>query len=71
MRNTFVRIGRYIKELATNKFFGIGLLVLGLIVLAGYHLFDNVLMPQYVRSGITVAVPNVMEQPIEDAEQTL
>ena len=69
--STLQRIWLNVRSLATNKYFGGGLLVLLAFIAAGYFLIDRILMPAYVGSDVSVAVPDVRELPIEEARLRL
>lgn len=69
--SVFKRMWNGIISLITNKYFSIGLLLMVLLVGAGYFIFDRVLMPSYARFNVSVTVPKVTDLPIEDAEVLL
>ena len=57
----------FVLSLLTNKFLGIGLAVLLLLLAGTYFLIDKVVMPSYVGHEDFVTVPDVNNLPIEDA----
>lgn len=71
MHSFFRRTARYVKALLTNLYFWGGLALLGLLALGAYLFFDNVLMPEYTRYGVSVTVPEVTGQTLEEARTQL
>ena len=65
------RIWQNTLSLATNKFFAAGILVLIGLMALGYFMIDRVIMPAYVGHDVSVAVPNVQELPVEEAQLRL
>lgn len=65
------RAGRYLWTLLTNLYFWAGLVLLALLALGAYALFDDVIMPEYTRYGVSVTVPEVAGVPIEKARNRL
>ncbi|MEZ4701879.1 MAG: PASTA domain-containing protein [Rhodothermales bacterium] len=61
----------YVKDLLTNKYFGIGLFGLIVLIGSGYFVFDKMLMPSIVGHQDQILVPDVSEMPVEQAEATL
>ena len=61
----------YLRSLLTNKFLGLGLLLLIAVLAGGYFVVDKALMPSYVGHDDFVTVPNVTNLEVEDAELTL
>ena len=65
------QVWQNIRSLATNKFFGAGLLVLIILVGVTYLAVDRLIMPAYVGFDVSVAVPDVRELPVEEARLRL
>ena len=61
----------YLRSLLTNPFLGLGLLLLIVVLGAGYLVFDKLLMPSYVGHDDFVTVPDVTNLEVEDAKLTL
>lgn len=61
----------YLRSLLRNKYFWGGLTVLLGIIAVGYVVIDSVLMPSVTRQGTAVRVPNVINQPYEQARAEL
>lgn len=57
----------YLRSLGRNTYFWGGLAVLAGVLLTGYVLVNFVLMPNLTRQGVSVRVPNVINQPFEQA----
>lgn len=64
-------IGSYFRSLARNKYFWGGLAALVGCLFVLYLVVDQLLMPAYTRQGESVTVPNVVNQPIEQARAEL
>lgn len=69
--NLLARTGSYFRSLATNKFFWGGLAALVGVLIILYVVVDQMIMPGYTRQGSSVTVPNVMNQPFEQAQAEL
>lgn len=67
----FSHVGDFFRSLFTNKFFWAGLGALFLVIVATYFVVDQVIMPGYTRQGTSVVVPNVLNQPFEQAQAEL
>lgn len=65
------RVRDRLRLLLKNEYFWGGLVVL--LVVAGlvYYAFNSVIMPSYTRYDVTVTVPDVHDQPFEQAAHTL
>src|SRR5690606_33660207 len=61
----------YTRSLLRNKFFWGGILGLLVVAVVVYVLIDRVMMPQYTRQGESIRVPNVLNQPFEQARAEL
>ena len=61
----------FLRSLITNKFLGLGLLLIIGLISGGYYIFDKILMPNYVGHEDFVTVPNVQNLEVEDAKLTL
>lgn len=57
--------------LITNRYFWGGFGVLLLVAVLLYFLVNSIVMPTYTRYDVTVEVPDVVDQPYEQAEQLL
>jgi beta-lactam-binding protein with PASTA domain len=62
---------RYIRTLATNTFFWLGILAMGALAAAAYLTVDRALMPAYTRHQETVPMPDVRNQNVDQALQLL
>ncbi|WP_022836162.1 PASTA domain-containing protein [Salisaeta longa] len=62
---------RWLRSLATNKYFWQGLGGLLAIALLVYVVIDFYVMPQYTRHGVSTTVPSVVDQPFETAARTI
>lgn len=65
------RTGRYFQTLLTNLYFWGGLVLLAVLAFGAYLLFDDVIMPEYTRYGVSVTVPEVAGVPLEKARDRL
>ncbi|ARA93798.1 hypothetical protein AWN76_011915 [Rhodothermaceae bacterium RA] len=65
------RWGRYLRSLLTNGYFLGGLAVLTLLGLGLYFVVNTLIMPAYTRHDVAVTVPDVRNQPFEEARQIL
>lgn len=63
--------GAYFQSLAANKYILGGLSVLVILFVAGFLVFDQIILPSYTRQGTSVSVPNVLNQPYEQAHAEL
>lgn len=61
----------FLRSLGRNKYFWGGLAAFAGVLFAGYVLFDHFLMPNVTRQGVSVRVPNVVNQPYEQARDEL
>lgn len=71
MRSFLRRAARYLQALFKNLYFWGGLALLVLLLFGAYLLFDEVLMPEYTRYGVSVTVPAVTGEPVEQARDEL
>ncbi len=62
---------RYLRSLLGNGYFWGGLTGLLGVLLVLYLLFNHLIMPTYTRYQVTVRVPDVRNQSLEDARQIL
>lgn len=62
---------RWIASLFTNPYFWRGIGIIALVVALTYVAVDRWLMPNYTRYGVSVEVPDVTEQPYEEAAEQL
>ncbi len=62
---------RYLRSLLGNGYFWGGLGVLLGVLLVLYLLFNHLIMPTYTRYEVSVRVPDVRNQSLEDARQIL
>ena len=62
---------RWLVTLCTNPYFWSGLGVVVLVVGLSYLAVDRWLMPNYTRHGVSVEVPDVTEEPYEEAATRL
>lgn len=62
---------RWITSLFTNPYFWRGIGIIALVVALTYVAVDRWLMPNYTRYGVSVEVPDVTEQPYEEAAEQL
>lgn len=62
---------RYLRSLLGNRYFWGGLGGLALVLLVLYLLFNHLIMPAYTRYDLTVRVPDVRNQSLEEARQIL
>lgn len=69
--NVLSRTGSYLRSLASNKYLWGGLAALAGIILILYLIVDQVIMPSFTRQGTSVTVPNVLNQPFEQARAEL
>lgn len=69
--NRLSRAGAYVRSVLTNRYFWAGLAALIGFVVVLYLVVDHVLMPSYTRQGTSVTVPNVVNQPFEQARAEL
>ncbi|MEX0747696.1 MAG: PASTA domain-containing protein [Rhodothermales bacterium] len=60
-----------LRSLVSNKYFWGGFAGLLVIFLVVYIVVDDVIMPGYTRHGVAVKVPNVVNQPFEQAKTEL
>lgn len=67
----FRRAKHTLRRLVTNGYIWAGLVVLLLLLVGAYFLFNNVLMPSYTRHDVSVTVPRVLNQPFDQAKQEL
>ena len=63
--------GSNFRSLLSNKYFWGGLGALAGLVLIVYLIVDQMIMPSYTRQGTSVTVPNVLNQPFEQAQAEL
>ena len=63
--------GDNVRSLLRNRFFWIGLAGLLVAFLVVYIVVNDVIMPAYTRQGVAVEVPDVLNQPFEQAKQEL
>lgn len=61
----------YIKDLGSNVYFWGGLVALLLVGALVYLSIDRIVMPDYTRYGTAVEVPDVRDQPVEQARLML
>lgn len=61
----------FLMALLKNGYFWGGLVVLVLLVAGAFFLVDRFLMPTYTRHGDTIEVPELVNQPFEEASRTL
>ena len=61
----------FLTSLLKNGYFWSGLFLLALLVAGAFFLADRLLMPAYTRYGDTVEVPELMNQPFEEASRAL
>lgn len=62
---------RYLRSLGRNRYLWGGLAALAIVLVAGYVVVDHLLMPNVTRQGVSVRVPNVVNQPFEQARAEL
>lgn len=65
------RVRDRLRLLVKNEYFWGGLVVLLAVAGLAYYVFNSVVMPAYTRYDVTVTVPDVHNQPFEQAAQTL
>lgn len=65
------RTGHFFRSLGSNKWLWGGLATLFGVLLILYFVIDQVIMPSYTRQGTSVTVPNVVNQPFEQARAEL
>src|SRR5688572_20896989 len=63
--------GSYLVGLATNAYFWGGLALLVVLLVGFYLLVDKVVFPSYTRQDTAVSLPNVVNQPFEQARMEL
>lgn len=61
----------YLRSLGTNAYFWGGFAALAALLVAGYVLVNHIIMPNVTRQGVSVRVPNVINQPFEQARSEL
>ena len=61
----------YFRALMRNKWFWGGMAGLFILLFVGYFVVNSVLMPSITRQGASVQVPNVLNQPYEQAKAEL
>jgi beta-lactam-binding protein with PASTA domain len=61
----------FLRSLSVNVYFWGALAVLAGLLLAGYVLVNHVIMPGLTRQGVSVQVPDVINQPFEQARTEL
>lgn len=61
----------YARSLLRNKYFWGGIASMVAIVVVAYLVIDRVVMPEYTRQGESIRVPNVLNQPYEQAQTQL
>lgn len=61
----------YFRALMRNKWFWGGMAALVILLFVGYFVVNSVLMPSVTRQGTSVQVPNVLNQPYEQAKAEL
>jgi len=61
----------WIRALTRNVYFWIGLGALLAIGVAAFFFVDSVIMPSYTRHDVSIRVPNVEDQPFEEAKTTM
>lgn len=61
----------YLRALLRNKYFWAGMVALFAIIAAVYFVIDKSVMPSVTRQGVSVRVPNVINQPYEQARAEL
>ena len=64
-------LGGNVRSLLRNRFFWIGLAGLFVAFLVVYIVVNDVIMPSYTRQGVAVEVPDVVNQPFEQARAEL
>ena len=67
----FERARDQLRLFAGNGYFWGGLLVLLLVLLVGYWIFNGIVMPSYTRHDAAIAVPDVTNESFEDARRQL
>lgn len=71
LRSSVSSFTRWLRRLGTNHYFWGGLGALLVIAAGVYILFNAFLMPSYTRHDVSVKVPNVEEQPFEQAREAV
>lgn len=71
IKRRFTETLDYLKALTRNKYFWGGLAGLVVILFVAYFLLNSMLMPSITRQGASVRVPNVLNQPYEQARAEL
>lgn len=71
MSSFFRRAARYLQALAKNLYFWGGLVLLVVLIFGAYLLFNDLIMPGYTRHSVSVTVPEVTGQPLEQAREHL
>jgi beta-lactam-binding protein with PASTA domain len=71
LRKFISESSRNVRSLLSNKYFWGGLAGLLVVFLVIYILVDDLVMPGYTRHGVAVRVPDVLNQPFEQAKSEL
>lgn len=66
-KHSALRLRDWLRDLATNPYFWGGIGALFVVGVGTYFLFNNYLMPDYTRHGVSVQVPDVENMEFEQA----
>ncbi|PEN12305.1 penicillin-binding protein [Longibacter salinarum] len=67
----FQRFTNWLKQIGRNPYFWSGLGAIILVAFGFYFVFNSILMPSYTRHDASIQVPDVMDRPFEEAQETL
>ncbi|MEX0822499.1 MAG: PASTA domain-containing protein [Rhodothermales bacterium] len=70
-KNVLTDVLPFLRSLVGNTYFWGGVAALGAVLFAGYVLVNHVIMPTVTRQGVSVRVPDLINQPFEQANTEL
>jgi eukaryotic-like serine/threonine-protein kinase len=71
MKDYLTRVMASVRDLVSNHYFWIGILLLAVVGAGIYLLVNNLLMPSYTRHDVSVSVPSLINHSAEEARLML